>query len=63
MARYTRKIYEETADVLAAAYENGDDIETIVNIMLAFSDLYATDNPRFDRAGFADAVWPQGCPR
>jgi hypothetical protein len=51
-SRFSRKDYVSTADML---FNNVTDRDQLAVLVAAFGDMYAADNPKFDRALFVKA--------
>ena len=59
MARYEKRHYEDIATILFEGYQHTDGPaqEVILELLTNdFADLFADDNPRFDRKRFKKAV-------
>ena len=53
----TRKDYVATADILETLVSivSGDNFSDVLDAVDAFADMFAKDNPRFDRKRFVEA--------
>ena len=51
----TKKDYKIIAGILKSAYQSEPQRDCVKNIIKAFEEILASDNPRFDKQKFFDA--------